>query len=141
MEQAKVDMILQDYPAMAKTSQQCIALYPDVGNCYFLYALSNIYLGQITTAEENLQIAKAKNFDMGSVTALNQLVGAYSTTKQYPKLAEAYQELILRRPNVPDYHASLAFAYREMGQYQKARQEALIFLPRSNLCWRREKVL
>ncbi len=127
-EQIKLAMIAKDYQAMKNTAERCVQVYPSAGSCYFLRGLSNIYLGNLADADKDIALSTTKGHDIYSTLALNQLVTAYAETKHYQRLANAYQELIIRFPNVADYHASLAFTYKEMGEYQKARQEALFFL-------------
>ncbi len=127
-EQIRTDMVAQNYQGMAKNAQRCTDIYPQVGICYFLRAISKIYLGDALGAKQDLDTAKSNNFDIESTSALNQLVTTYSDTAQYQKLVETYIQLIARKPKVANYHASIAFAYSQIGQYKKARQEALIFL-------------
>ena len=57
--------------------------------------------------------------------AIPELVKAYSLTRNYAGLAETYPKLIKMEPDQPQHYASLAFAYRELGQIEKARETAL----------------
>ena len=48
--------------------------------------------------------------------------------QDYQDLAEIYQALIELYPQNPQYHATLAYTYKELGDYKKAREQALIVL-------------
>ena len=77
----------------------------------------------------DIQLAEQKNFNGLSLWSLLDLATAYGTTSEdYPKLTQIYQELVSAEPFNAQYHASLALAYSKIGQYQKARDEAMIFL-------------
>lgn len=128
VEQAKTDMIAGNYQAMKEKAEKCISLDSSLVECYWTKALSEIYLKDANQAKEDMQIAYDKRFDTTSVLSLHQLVGAYSSTENYQELSLVYLKLISLKPSVPEYHSSLAFTYAKMGEYKKARQEALIFL-------------
>ncbi len=128
IEQAKNDAISGDFKDMQQKAETCIAFYPTLGDCWWYKALSLIYVKDNDGVQKNLQIAKNKNFDTESLASLHQLASTYATAKNYQGLVLTYQKLIAMRPDIAQYHASLAFAYSALGQYQKARQEALVFL-------------
>lgn len=125
IEQAKTDMVAGRYQAMKEKAEKCITKDPSLKDCYWTKALSEIYLGDFKKAEEDMQLS---GFQTNTVLLLHQLVNAYATIKNYPKLAKIYNQLITLNPNVPEYHASLAFTYANMKEYKKSRQEASIFL-------------
>ena len=57
-----------------------------------------------------------------------QMAQAFTSAKEkpYEELAKLYLALTKIRPNNPQYFASLAAAYRELGQYLNARDTARI---------------
>jgi len=122
------DLLTGEYQKAKEKSQECINLNPKLGYCWWLLALSNIYLNDPEAAQENINIAGQKGYFINSEASLSQLVVAYSKSKNYLKLIETYQGLINIRPEEPQYHASLAYTYKEIGQFEKAREEALIVL-------------
>jgi putative inorganic carbon (HCO3(-)) transporter len=128
IERAKTDMIVKDYISMDKEADDCIRFNPNIGDCYFEKALTQIYLGKPEASDGYIKIAKEKNLIANPTSLLNNLVLAFSTTKDYIRLAKVYEELSSENPNFPDYHSSLAFTYKNIGEYEKAREQALIFL-------------
>lgn len=121
---AKTYLVAEDYQKMKEKSEECINLNPNTSACYWYLGLSEIHLGQSELAEEHLALAQAPD----TLILLNQLVTAYASVENFEKMAIVYQKLIELNPKEPQYHASLAFVYRELGEYEKAKEEALIFL-------------
>ena len=128
VERAKLDMIASNYQAMKEKSEKCIILDSNLGDCYWIKTLSEIYLQDFENAKKNIEMAKNNGYNIVSISSLHQLVNAYVTIKNYTELAATYRQLIKLNPDVPDYHSSLAFTYSKTGEYKKAREEALIFL-------------
>ena len=91
-------------------------------------ALSEIYLKDTGDADKNILIASGKGYSTNSVTSLNELSNAYVSIPDYQGLASVFEKLIAINPNIAQYHSILSFIYKELGQYDKARQEALIVL-------------
>ncbi len=125
---AKTGLITGEYQKAKERIQQCIDLAPELGDCRWLKGLSNIYLGETEEAQENIRIADQKNFPVDSKFSLSQLVNAYAKTENYQALIETYHKLIELEPTIPQYHASLSLAYKIIGDYKKAREEAMIVL-------------
>ena len=88
-------------------------------------ALSHIYLKNEKEAEEYLEIAKKKRYPVNTETSLLELVNAYIPSKNYQKLVETYKSLVKKNPNKFQYHISLAVCYKELGDFENARKEAL----------------
>jgi len=55
---------------------------------------------------------------------LLQLINAHLTAQNYPELIKVYEQLVQLRPQAQHY-ASLATAYKEVGEFEKARDTAL----------------
>ena len=123
-EWAKTYLVAKDYEKMREKSQECLNLNLNIRSCYWYLGLSEIYLGQNKLAEEHLALVKAPN----TLILLNQLITAYASVENFEKMAMVYQKLIKLNPEEPQYYASLAFVYRELGEYEKAKEQALIFL-------------
>ncbi|MEA3344533.1 MAG: O-antigen ligase family protein, partial [Patescibacteria group bacterium] len=121
-------LVRGDYQKMKEKSEECISLNENMAGCYWYLALSEIFLGENEPAKEHLEIAREKRYAVDILTSLNQLKIAYSSTKNYEELVRIYEKLIKLNPKEPQHHASLAFVYKNLEEYEKARKEALIFL-------------
>lgn len=127
VEQAKIDMVDGEYVNMKEKSIKCISLDQNMGECYWIKALSEIYLKENLQSEIDIKLAEENRFDTSSVSSLNQLVNAYAVTNNFSELAIIYKKLIDINYNIPEYHSSLAFTYYQMKNYKLAREEAMIF--------------
>lgn len=128
LEQAKIELIRQDYPVMKEKAKECILLDPNLGDCYWFKALSEIYLKDFNSARDDINKASNGIFYATSILSLQQLVNAYTSVENYKELVATYKKLIDKSPQTPKYHSALAFAWAKIGEYKKARYEALIFL-------------
>lgn len=97
-------------------------------DCYWMRAISEIYLKDFDKAQLDIKTASNETFNATSTLWLYQLVNAYSATENYKELAATYEKLIEINPKVAQYHSSLAFTYAQLGEYKKAREEAVKFL-------------
>ena len=128
IEWTKADLVAGEYQKAKERAQKCIDLNSKLGDCYWLQGLSQIFLGGKDAGKNSLQIASQKGYPIGAKISLVQLLQAYNTVKDYPELILIFQQLILIEPNNPQYHASLAVAYKEVGQIEEAKKEALKIL-------------
>jgi len=78
-----------------------------------------------TAKEAEAALERALALSPQRKDAIPELIKAYSLTRNYEGLVAIYPRLIELEPDQPQHYASLAFAYREMGQIEKARQTAL----------------
>lgn len=128
IEWSKLGLATGDYRLAEEKANACVTKEENLGECYWIRGLAKIYLQQIVEAKKDIAIAEEKNFSPRSAILLHQLANAYASIENYQELSLVYEKLIGGWPHVPEYHSSLAFAYAKMGQYAKARKEALIFL-------------
>ena len=135
IEWSKTYMVAGNYNKMKELSNECVELNPETSTCYWYLGLSEIFLGEKELAEEHITLARRKEHPVNSLTSLNQLLIAYTSVSDYEKIVGVLEKLIEITPDEPkyyptlsQYHASLAFVYRELGDYTKAKEEALIFL-------------
>ena len=126
--QAKIAIVAGDYKSAEDYSKKCIALNPDLGDCYFYLAISNIYTKNMAEADRNIKIADSKIYNTDHQTRLTELVNAYEYILDYQNLAATFEKLIELNPNIAQYHSSLAFVYFKLGKFEEARQEAMIVL-------------
>ncbi len=127
-ERMRVDMIAGDYEKMVENANQCALDYPDFSTCWWLRALAKIHLKDFSDAKKDIQTAIDKNFNVDNALSLSQLINAYLDVEQYKEMVPLYIKLINLDPSITRHHSSLAVLYAKLGQYQKAREEALIIL-------------
>jgi tetratricopeptide (TPR) repeat protein len=125
LEWTKAALVADEYPKAKEKAEKCVSVNNKLPDCYWFLGLSEIGLGDLQNGQMNLTKATEMGYNSRAITSLHQLVKIYSTTKNYPELATVYEELVYQKPKEPQYHASLAFTYRELGQYESARTEAL----------------
>ena len=128
VERAKMYLVAGDYQKMKEDLEKCVALDESLGECYWYLSLSELYTNDFDNAQKNMDLAQKNGFNIRSVSTLTQLLNAYITAKNYNGVIAIYQKLIELGPDVAQYHSSLAFVYKEIGDYRRARQEALKFL-------------
>jgi len=122
------DLLTDEYQKAKEKAEKCIEINPRPGDCYWYLALSQITLKDFEKAKENIKIASQKGHPIDSFESLSQLAEVYTRVKNYQELEVVFKKLIQLKPNEPQYHATLAFVYKELGEFDKAREEALIVL-------------
>lgn len=127
-EWAKFYFAAGDYEKMKSLSEECVALNPDTNACYWYLGLSEIALGNEKNGSEHLKTAIAKSFSYNNQSAYSQLAIVYTQTKNYKELVPVYRSLITLDYKNIQYHATLAFVYKKLGDYKMAREEALEIL-------------
>lgn len=131
VEWSKTKIYKEEYEESKEISQKCIDYNPEFSDCYWQMALSNIYLQNQKEAQKYLDLAKKKRYGINSEKSLLELVNAYIETENYSKLVQVYTKLSGRNPEKVEYHTSLAVCYKELGEVEKARKEALKVLEMS----------
>lgn len=131
----KNDLINGKYQEAKEKAEECINFVPDNGDCWWAKFLALISLNEPEEALKTMEIADEKGYQIESKKALSQLVGIYiklakntEDLKYYQKLAEIYQKLIKIEPKNFQFHASLAYVYKALGEYDKAKEEAMIVM-------------
>ncbi len=122
---ASLQIRIEDYAGALETALTCLEIR-DVSDCYFYAGISKAALGE--DGEEMIEKAKKAGYDTDSVNSLNALLSSYISAKRYEKTVPIYKKLIEKDPEEMQYRSSLATVYREIGEYQKAREEALKIL-------------
>lgn len=140
---AELEIALGNYDKAISYSQKCIDLNPNISDCYFYMAISNIYARNDSNGKIYLQKAEDMGAYMSSGKKLLLLSNAYGSIPDYKNMAIFLEKLVAnsadgvaydiknnRKINqtIVQYHSTLAFLYSKMGQYEKARQEALFVL-------------
>jgi len=136
-EWTKTYLYMEDYEQARIKAHACIDLKPATGECWWMLGVSYLYLNDHATAQEYMQKAEEKGMNVYSEKALSQALKAYVKLKDthiiddreyYTILKDIYMGLIKHNPQKMQYHASLAFVYVELGEYEKARDELAIVL-------------
>ncbi len=125
IEWAKNDLLCQEFEKAKEKSQECFDINPEFGECYWTMALSNIYLNQLEEAEKNLETANKKHFSYNDEASLLFLSKAYYYNENYEKMVEVYRKLVFLKPDNVSYNINLAILYKEIKEYQKAKNQAL----------------
>jgi len=125
IEWIKTDLLTGEYQKAKTKAQKCIDLNGKIGDCWWLKGLSEIYLDEQEQAQKDINSASQKGYSINSKASLLQLAKAYGDTKNYQELVKIYQKIIDIEPSNAQYHASLAFCYKELGDLEKAKKEAL----------------
>jgi len=133
-------LMLKDYEQAREKADICVSLNLKNKECWWYRGLTNIYLGNLEQADQDIALAKEKEQNINSNKSLIQLQNAYmktietiedssKKTEYYKRLADVYQRSIkyIDDKNF-QYYASLAYVYKELGEYKKARESALIVL-------------
>jgi len=128
-------LINKDYQKAEEKADQCLEAVPEHGDCLWAKVLALAGLDKIEEASIYMEKAAENGYKTEAKSALHQLVKVYSNLakdteeiKYYEILVGLYQKLIKLDYNNFQYHASLAYAYSVVGEYDKAREEAMIVL-------------
>jgi len=121
----KTDLLIGQYQSAKEKSETCINLNEKFAGCWWLAGLSHAYLNDLEKSDYYLKIAAEKRYPVKSKSSWLELTRAYIEIKNYPGLVETYSELIKLEPDNPQHYASLAFAYKELGQVEEAKKQAL----------------
>ncbi len=125
---AKLQIVAGNYQGAKQYSQECITINSAFPDCWWYLGLSKIYLKDGTDADKTILKSNQKGYDITTEASLLELSNAYGSVSDYQNLVSVYEKLVAKNQNNPQYHSSLAFFYRQTGQYAKARQEALTVL-------------
>ena len=128
VERLKIYYVTKDYKKAKEIAQQCIDLSQTMGECWWIKALSNIYLGNPEEARFDIENARKNYYLVYSTDSLSQLMQIYLEMKDYKELIWVHQKLIEMDPKNIQYQSSLAYNYKIIGDYEKARETAQIIL-------------
>ncbi|MEK7536873.1 MAG: tetratricopeptide repeat protein [Patescibacteria group bacterium] len=112
----------KDYQKAIEWFEKVVELNPEVGLSHWYLGITTAQAGQLRKGAEIIEKSEY-NYKSTETDALRML-DIYFNLKDFHKVAEVYEALIKINPKDPQYHASLAVAYREIGERDKAIKEA-----------------
>ena len=124
----RMEIVGGNYAGAKNYASECVTLNPNLGDCHWYLALSKIYSKDVSGGKKDIQTASSKGYDTISKTSLGELSDAYGYIQNYQDLIPIYERFITLSPDNAQYHSSLAFFYKQTGEYNKARKEALLVL-------------
>lgn len=127
-EWAKVYFAFGDWQKMKEKSEKCFYLNKKSRFCNWYLGLAEILLGNKEPGQKYLQEADELGYPVETQESLSQLAIVYTKTQDIKELVPIYESLIKLAPENIQYKATLAFIYKELGQYKKARELALEIL-------------
>ena len=129
-EHARFYNMTQEYDKALEETDRCLELKPDQEICWYQKGLAEIGLRRDSV--DSFINAEEHGYKVGSVPSLIEKVRIYGsltpTIEVYTSLKDIYLSLIKMEPRSPQWRASLAFVYKELGDTQSARQQALELL-------------
>ncbi|MFH0792058.1 MAG: O-antigen ligase family protein [bacterium] len=127
-EMIQTAILKKDYQKAINEASRCIDLNNDYLECHWLLGISKILSGDTAGGEIILKEVKSKGYNDRTAESLGQLLKAYDETNNYEKMAEVYIGLAELYPKNAQFHIQLAFVYKELKEYEKAKQEALVVI-------------
>jgi len=118
-------ILKKDYQEATVKANQCINLNDTYLECHWLLGIATILSGNTVNGEIILQEAENKGYNGKTAESLGQLLRAYDETNNFKRMAEVYINLSELYPKNAQIHIQLAFVYKELKDYDKAKQEAL----------------
>lgn len=113
----------KNLPEAIKWFKQATELNPDVSLSYWYLGITYLENNQVTEGLAALDQARKAGYPFAESDLL-RLVNYYLKLNDYNRLAQTYEDLIVLKPDSPQYHASLAVAYGKIGKVDQAIEQA-----------------
>lgn len=115
----------KDHPHAIETFRKAADLNPEVSLTWWYLGLTQVENGDFPGGSDSIQRALSLGYTMGENDYL-RLIGIYAARKDFQTVSQLYMKLIAIAPNNPQYHASLATAYAQIGKTDEAVVEARV---------------
>jgi len=115
-------MLAKDYEPMKKIAEDCIAINPRRGFCYWYLGISQIFTGDQINGKKNIEESKNRGYQD---PPLIQLAVAYLSQNNYKDAFVVYKQLADFFHENAGYHAVTAALAKELGDYKTASKETL----------------
>ena len=116
----------KDYSKAIEYFQRAANLNPEVGQSWWYLAVTQSEYGDTNEVAGNLQKAIANGYNYRNDVDLPRLINVFAKLKDIRTVVKFYEELIAIKPDNPQYHASLATAYAQIGRLEDAVREAKV---------------
>lgn len=110
----------KDYHKAIEYFQRAADLNPDVGISYAYLGAAKIENGDLRGIDDLEKAINNKNPYQPREVDFQRLINAFLKTNNYARIAWIYEQMILINPNDPQYYASLASAYANIGRIDDA---------------------
>ena len=110
----------KDYPNAIKYFQEAADLNPEVGISHAYLGAAKIESGDLGGADDLERALNSKNPYAPREIDFQRLINAYLKTNNFDRIVWIYEQLIKIIPNEPQYYASLAAAYANLGRVDDA---------------------
>lgn len=121
LEKSKTYYLIKNYPAMEQNSKDCLKISEKFGGCWWYLGIAEIFQGRQEDGKIHIAQAQKLGFD----PSIFQLIEAYLSQKNYKDAIPIYAQIVRDNPENANYHANLAFLYRQIGDYENAGGEAI----------------
>ena len=112
----------KDYQKAIEWFEKVVELNPDVKLSHWYLGVTLAQAGQL---QKGAQVVENSGYEYKSnETDALRMVDLYFRLGNYKKLAEIYEALVKLNPRDPQYYASLAAAYKGIGEIEKAIKAA-----------------
>ena len=115
----------QDKTKAAEYFKRAVELNPEVGLSLWYWGIIEFDRGNEKLGVDLIGQALDKGF-IGSESDYLKMITVFYRKGDYNKLVLLYQKIIVLNPNNPQYHASVAVAYAQVGKIDEAVAEARI---------------
>lgn len=113
-----------DYSKAVEFFQKAADLNPETGISHAYLGAAKIEAGDLSGAEDLERALNAENPYHPREVDFQKLINAYLKTDNFDRIIWIYEQLIIVNPNNPQYYASLAVAYVNLGEIDKAVEMA-----------------
>jgi O-antigen ligase/tetratricopeptide (TPR) repeat protein len=124
--------LLHDPKQALEKIEECLIINPKAGSCWWEKAAAHVQLNddpevtsQALIAARELSYVTQEERLLSFIDLYDRLFKQEEKNEYYEQIAWAYERLILGSPENVAYHTSLAFVYRELGEYENANRSAL----------------
>ncbi|MEK7507197.1 MAG: tetratricopeptide repeat protein [Patescibacteria group bacterium] len=110
----------KDYQKAIEFFQKAVDLNPETGLSHWYLGAAQIESGDLNGVKELEKALVGENRHRPSEQDYLRLVNIYVKSKNFTRVADVYEKLITRNPQNPQYYASLATAYANLGRIDDA---------------------
>ncbi len=114
----------QDVNKALESFNYAVDLNPNNSRAHWVLGLAYFSLNMNSEGLSEIDKALQLGYNWDTATDINNLTQIYVSTNRSDKLVELYEKVVANHPEVAQYHVSLAIAYANVGEKEKAKEEA-----------------